>query len=131
MYFEALREMVADLDVPGNCDALREILAVRDLLEAKICPAIEEAERSGEWEIEGSVSMVSWLRANGAMTAGGAKSMATVAARLAALPVTAGAYETGTLSSDQVRAIVAKVAERHVELFAQHEAELIPTLATL
>lgn len=37
MYFEALREMVAGLDVPGNCDALREILAVRDLLEAKIC----------------------------------------------------------------------------------------------
>lgn len=75
--------------------------------------------------------MVSWLRANAAMTAGGAKSLTTIAARLAALPVTTSAYESGRLSSDQVRAIVAKIAERHVELFAAHEGEIVPRLVGL
>lgn len=128
MYVEALREMVEGLEVPGNCDSLRELLPIRDLLEAKICSAVEEVEHGGEWALEGSVSMVSWLRANGAMTAGAAKSLTVTAARLAALPVTTAAYESGALSTDQVRAIVAKVAERHVELFASHEAALVPTL---
>jgi hypothetical protein len=47
------------------------------------------------------------------------------------LPVTAAAALDGTLSSGQLRAIVANVTDRTVELFAGHEAELIPTLAAL
>ena len=84
MYFEALRDTVTGLEVPGNCDALRELLPIVDLLIAKACPAIEEVDRSGEWEVEGAVSMVSWLRGNVARTAGAAKSLTTMAARLAA-----------------------------------------------
>jgi hypothetical protein len=47
------------------------------------------------------------------------------------LPVTAAAALDGTLSSGQLRAIVANVSDKAVELLAGHEADLIPTLAAL
>ncbi|CAN5242532.1 hypothetical protein BH24ACT1_BH24ACT1_02020 [soil metagenome] len=53
------------------------------------------------------------------------------ARRLRSLPVTSAAALDGTLSAGQVRAIVANVSDATSELFAEHEAELIPTLAAL
>src|SRR5690606_14845934 len=41
------------------------------------------------------------------------------------------AYEEGRLSGGHVQAIVANVAERAVDLFAEHEASVVPTLAGL
>ena len=40
-----------------------------------------------------------------------------------------GVSMDGTLSASQVRAIVANVSPAAVEVFAEHEADLIPTLA--
>ncbi|HUQ38829.1 MAG TPA: DUF222 domain-containing protein, partial [Acidimicrobiales bacterium] len=56
---------------------------------------------------------------------------AKIAEALRSLPVTAVAWRSGELSGAQVQAIVANVPRRHRELFASHEAEIIPTLVGL
>jgi hypothetical protein len=53
------------------------------------------------------------------------------ARRLRGLPVTAAAALDGSLSAGAVQAIVANVTDATAELFAEHEAELIPTLVPL
>jgi hypothetical protein len=131
MDLEDLAAGLERLEVPGHCDGLRAAFALLDRLEAKIAPAVDEVNRSGEWELEGSASMVNWLRLNAGMGAGAAKTMATVAERTAQLPVTAAAWEAGELSTDQVRAIVANVKARRTGLFAEHEAAVVPALVGL
>src|SRR4029453_7552542 len=51
--------------------------------------------------------------------------------RLRQLPVTAAAYRDGVLSGGQVQAIVANLKDRTADLFADHEAQLVPELARL
>jgi len=53
------------------------------------------------------------------------------ARKLAHLPVTAGAWRDGVLSSGQVEAIAAHLDPDTVGLFADHETELVPTLVGL
>ncbi|HZN13199.1 MAG TPA: DUF222 domain-containing protein [Acidimicrobiales bacterium] len=131
MYFEDLADAVENLDVPGTCAAVAELLPLLGRLEAKLSAAVDELNHSGEWELDNATSMVSWLRYVGRMSGGAAKAMTTTAARVAALPVTAAAWESGELSSGQVRVIVNKVDERRAELFAEHETELVPYLVPL
>ena len=47
------------------------------------------------------------------------------------LPVTAAAYGTGQLSGGQIDAILSHLSPDTMPLFAEHEAELIPTLIPL
>lgn len=51
--FERLAEAVAELEVPMHGDALAEVLAIVDRLNAKVSAAIGEYDASGQWEIEG------------------------------------------------------------------------------
>ena len=47
------------------------------------------------------------------------------------LPVTAAAVSEGSLSVGQVRQITNHLSDKTIELFAEHETELIPTLVPL
>ena len=47
------------------------------------------------------------------------------------LPVTAAAVIEGSLSVGQVRQITNHLSDKTIELFAEHEAEVIPTLVPL
>jgi hypothetical protein len=129
MIFEALAQAIDDLEVPGSCDAVIELTRYIERLEARRAGAIEAVDRSGEWEIEGGATMVSWLRHNARMSGGAAKAAVADAALLGALPVTSAAAASGALSAGQVRAIVANVPERFVDLFAEGEAALVPIMA--
>ena len=65
------------------------------------------------------------------MAGGDAARVVRSARRLRALPVTSAAALDGTLSAGQVRAIVANVSPAAVALFADHQGDLVPTLAPL
>ena len=65
------------------------------------------------------------------MTRRGAQRLRTVAARLRSLPVCAQAYADGALSGGQVEAIVARLDDELVEIFASQEADLVPYLVPL
>ena len=118
------------LDVPSDLAGLAGAVAFRDRFDAKLATAVAEFEAEGMWCVDGSTSPVAWLRAQG-LTAPEAHRMVLVARKLRRLPVLAGAWRRGDVSGGQVQAVHANVVERHVGLFASHEAELVPTLVGL
>jgi hypothetical protein len=83
------------------------------------------------WEVDGATSMTAWLADRAGMVRRRAAGWASRSRKLARLPVTARAYADGVLSSGQVEAICANVDRETVELFADHEPELVPALAGL
>jgi hypothetical protein len=75
--------------------------------------------------------MTAWLRQYGAMTKREAGRVTGRAKKLRELPVTAAAWQRGELSGGQVEAMMAVLKPEMLGLFAEHEAELVPSLVGL
>jgi hypothetical protein len=75
--------------------------------------------------------MTAWLVERAGMTRRGAAHTSARARRLDRLPVTAEAWRRGELTGGQVDTIVANVSEATVNLFADHEVEVVPLLVGL
>ncbi|HEX7169038.1 MAG TPA: DUF222 domain-containing protein [Acidimicrobiales bacterium] len=126
-----LAEAIEELDVPVDRDTLRQLIALRDRLEAKVVVAVRDYDRSGLWACDGATSMTAWLRAEAGMSPGDAGRVAARAKRLARLPATAAAWADGELSTGQVDAVLASVTTKTIDRLADHEHDLLPTLASL
>ncbi len=122
---------IENLDVPADRESLVEAIALRDRLDARITEAVGELEVNGWWAVDASASMTAWLRAHALMTRRSAQRLRSLAMRLRSLPVCARAYADGTLSGGQIEAIVARLDDETVEIFAAQEAELVPYLVPL
>ena len=92
--------------------------------------AVAAFDDSGEWDVAGWTSAIAWLRDLG-YEHGDAAQMVKIGGKLGKMPLTAAAWLDGTLSGGQIKVICSKVIDRHTDLYALHEAELIPTLAAL
>jgi hypothetical protein len=112
-------------------ETLIGVLRVWSRLGARASLMVAEVERSGAWAALGEVSFMAWVTREGGLPRDTAASLRREGKRLAQLPVTAEAACDGTLTAAQLQAIVANVGDLTVELFAKHEAELVPTLAGL
>jgi hypothetical protein len=112
--------------VPAHGAALADCFQHYDRLFAAVTMGVAEVDRSGEWELDGSVNMAVWMRQHLGVTTQTANRMIKTARRLRDLPVTARAWLEGELSSGQVEVIVANLTDRRAPLFADHEPELIP-----
>jgi hypothetical protein len=128
---ENLRAAVEELDISVDGRELAAAIALRDRLDAKIARAIGEFDRAEQWDTEGATSMTAWLRDRGGMTRSQAGRLTALARRLNRLPVTAAAWRAGELTGGQVEAIAGAVDPSTVDVFAAHEAELVPSLAAL
>jgi hypothetical protein len=128
--FERLRSDIDALDIPLDGRALSEALVLLDRLAAKVTRAAGEFDRARLWDLEGATSMRAWLGDAG-WSSRQASAMTTTAKRVRALPVLASAWERGELSGGQVEAVVRGVPDRHVELLADHEADVVPLLVGL
>jgi Domain of unknown function (DUF222) len=128
---EGLAAAIDELDLPVDGSVLTEAFALVDRLNAKLLAAVGEHDAGEVWRNDGATSMTAWLRHHTARSGPDAARCARTARRLRVLPVTAGAYRDGLLSGGQVHAIVANLKDRTVDLFARHEAELVPELAKL
>jgi hypothetical protein len=126
-----LATAIEDLEIPADSESLVEALALRDRLDARIAGAMGVFEANGIWAGDASVSFVAWLRAHAKMTRKAAQWLRTLAVRLRSLPVCAEAYADGSLSGGQIEAILARLDDRTVELFAAEEAELVPYLSPM
>jgi hypothetical protein len=127
----ALATAVENLDIPVDGDSLVEVLALRDRLDARIVEATGVFEANGCWAGDASVSFCAWLRAQAKMTRRSAQRLRTLAVRLRCLPMCAQAYADGSLSGGQIEAIVARLDDEVVEIFAAQEAELVPYLVPM
>lgn len=123
-----LAAAMEDLDIPSDSESLQQASA---RLDARIAVATGVFEANGIWAGDASVSFVAWLRAHARMTRRSAQRLRTLAVRLRSLPVCAHAYADGSLSGGQVEAIVARLDNDNVEIFAAQEAELVPYLAPM
>jgi hypothetical protein len=129
--FEALQQEVERLDIPVCGEAITEVLAVRDRLDAKLSDVVGTFDAADLWDLDAATSMTAWLRHHAGLTKREAAHVATRAKRLRGMPVTARAWGTGEITVGQVDAMVANVKPEHLELFAEHEAELVPSLVGL
>jgi hypothetical protein len=130
MSFAGWVESFEGVGVPSDLAGLGLAVAHRDRFDAKLAVAVAEFEAEGLWALDGAASPVAWLRARG-LTPPEAHRIVLIARKLKRLPVLAAAWLAGEVNGGQVQAVNANVVERHVELFASHEAELVPTLVGL
>lgn len=128
---KTLEEAVGDLSLGVDADELVRAQRCVDRLSASLALAYGEFDSAELWDLDGATSMTAWLAERCGMGGADAGSALRRARLLGRLPVTAAAAVDGTLSAGQLRAIVANVSKRVVELFAAQEAELIPVLAPL
>lgn len=126
---ELLAEAIESLEIGFDGTELAQAHGLLDQLCAKVAVADGIFDRGQGWDLDAATSMTAWLRSHAGMTSGDAAAAVRLAKRLGSLPVTRAAFLDGTLSSGQVKAIVANVSERTVEAFTQDEAELVPSLA--
>lgn len=128
--FPDLEADVEKLEIPVSGEALAAILAIEDRLAAKVSEAIAAFDAAELYDLDGATSTAAWLRRQG-LSNKRAVTRARAARTLRSLPLTKGAWDSGQLSSGQVDAILANVPGWATGLFAEHEAELIPTLLPL
>ena len=108
-------------------DAILEKLELIDRLSAEVAVALADFDPA----VDGAVSVTGWLRDRAGMTNAAASALARTPERLRSLPVTREAWLDGSLSGGQVAAVVANVDHKRVELFAQHESAVVPSLVSL
>jgi hypothetical protein len=126
-----LADAITCLQVVPVAAAVEELLALRDRLDAKLSETLRAFEAELGWAEDGSLSLTAWLAAHGRRSRKEAHREAVISNRLSQLPATAAAWAEGVLSSSQVTAVVANVSAEHAGLYAAHEDELTPVLATL
>jgi hypothetical protein len=129
--FEELGTAIDALDIPLDGAALAALVGLRDRLDAHNSDAVAAHDRARLWELDGATSMTAWLADRAAMPRPRAAATVSRARKLTHLPVTARAWRDGTLSSSQVEAIAAHLDPDTVDLFADHEHVMVPTLVGL
>jgi hypothetical protein len=129
----ALRETIDKLPEPVvvNDELLREAFALRGRYDAWVSSLVDRFDRDQTYALDGAASMTAWLKHQCSQTGTDAARSATTARKLRDLPQTAAGWRDGTLPSGHVAAIAACVKNRHLGLFADAEAELLPMLAAL
>lgn len=129
--FEVLEAAITGLEVPLDGEDLEALIVLRDRLDARVCGAVADFDAAGRWETEGATSMTAWLADRGRMVRARAGSLARRARLVTQLPDTLGAWHDGALSAGQVEVIVANLDGETAGLFAEQEAEVVPTLVGL
>jgi hypothetical protein len=129
--FEELGTAIDGLDIPLDGAALAALVGLRDRLDAHISDAVAAHDRAGLWELDSATSMTAWLADRAGVPRPRAAATVARARKLARLPVTAGGWRDGVLSSGQVDAIAAHLDPHTVALFADHESAMVPTLVGL
>jgi Domain of unknown function (DUF222) len=99
---ERLAEATDELDLPADGPVLAEAFALADRLNAKLLAAVGAHDRAEVWRNDGATSMTAWLRHHSGRSGRDAARCTKTARRLRVLPVTAGAYRDGVLSSGQI-----------------------------
>ena len=128
---DRLDAAIGELDLAVDDRDLAAALALRDRLDARIATAVRAVDAAGLWDAVGATSMTAWTVDRGRMARPRAAVMTRVARLVAQLPMTAGAWADGRLSTGQVETICSFLNDTVVEVFARHEAAIVPVLEPL
>lgn len=128
--FDAWAEQIDELEIPVDPASLTRAVAVYGQLQAKLVDTVSKFDMRGLWDLDGSTSMIAWLKARG-LWSGDAATLTRTARQLRSFPTLAAAAMAGELSQGQVKAVLSCVQERHRELFQEHEPVVVPSLVGL
>jgi hypothetical protein len=126
-----LIEAVDAIDPIADGDLIVGLALLADRIEAKLTGSLVRFVGEGRHERDGWRSPGSWLRAHTPLTDRRAVALATTAKRLQSWPTVTAAFDDGSVNAAQVETIVRGVAKDHVELFADHDADITPLLVGL
>ena len=126
MSLPGLAQLVDELEIAPVSDEIRAAIAVRDRLDARIAEAVGEFEAAGLYDLDGDLTMQTWLRHHTGASPTTATRVTLRGRKLRALPVLASAFHDGRIAGGQVDVILDSLPKRHVDLFAEHEADLVP-----
>jgi hypothetical protein len=126
-----LEDMVDQLDIAVDGDELAAVFRVRERLLAKAMAPLREFDAAGLYQLSHCGSTAAFLGRQAGLAPGDAGSIAKLARRLGSMPETRARFVDGSLSSGQVRAIVAHVDPRIVECYTANEAEILQIIEPL
>jgi 5-methylcytosine-specific restriction protein A len=129
--FEELARAIEEVEIPVDGSAIATAFALLDRFQAKLADAAGRFDNTQLWDVDGSTSLAAWLRRHTGRSRRDAWRTAATASCLAGLPVTAQAWQDGRLTAGQIEAVCAHVDPATAELFAAHEATVVPALAGL
>ena len=98
---------------------------------ARLALAVRQLELSGEWSLDGYLSMAAWLRSNCSMSVRNATTLINNARFLTNNAAVGSAAVSGRLSAAQINLIRAAVTPTTEALFSEHEHMLINAVAAL
>src|SRR5256714_6148620 len=129
---EAMASVVRQADSETLGVALIQIREVGiDPLEAVVADGVRRFDKSGEYQADGALSIIEWLRASCKLSGGAAAERVGIARQLEKLPQTEAAFATGQLGYQHV-VVMARAAE-HVGAAAvrKEEANLLKAAQTM
>jgi hypothetical protein len=126
-----LEDVVTRLHDVDDTTSLARLIAINDLITARISAAIERVDRSGAVAADGALTTAHWLRTRAGRTGGDAGTLVKRATRLRACPEITTAWTDGHLSSGQVDVIVHHVTDRTEPILVAHAPHLVPALMGL
>ena len=86
--------------------SIRELLALQARMGALVAEAVAAFDARGEWSLTGARSATAWLRAEARLSGKEARAQVRRGRGLRHLPGTAGAFEEGAITADQVDVLV-------------------------
>src|SRR3954447_17731015 len=126
-----LDALLEELDVPAEGDAIGAYFARIHRFVDKGAIALGTFAADGGPQRDGAVTLKSWLVHRLGLDPAAAAHLAAQATKLHRLPVLQDAFASGSLGSAAIETVLGHLPKRHVERFADHEAELVPTLVGL
>lgn len=126
--YPALSKAIDELEVPVDGQSIVAFFAEIDRMHSIAAEVLGRFDAAKLWDLDDAVSLQQWLRTRTGYTNNDASKIARTAQRLHELPVTLSAWRDGSLTSAQVDIVLANVSEERAELFAEHEAEIVPSL---
>jgi hypothetical protein len=129
--FDRLADEIEAMEIPVERDAIVDAVRLRDRFDGKVTEAVGAFGAAGLHEVDGSVTLSTWLGHRAGLAPDAASRTAKRAGRLARLPVLRAALVSGLLSGGAVDVVLGKLVNRHVDRFAEHEGELVPLLVGL
>jgi hypothetical protein len=126
--FDTLGETITTLNPPCSLDAVHKLVALHGQFEAIIANLVGQVDAAGLYGNDDCVSMSSWLRHQCDLTKNQAGALVSLGRSHRQFPVMGAAARDGSVTAGQVSVITTVIKSHLTELFAEHEADIIPAI---
>jgi len=125
MSLAQIGELVDTLEIGPDGNEIRAAISVRDRLDARIAVGVGEFDAARLYDLDGDLTTQTWLRHHTRLAPVTAGRETVRGRKLRRLPVLRDAVLDGRMSGGQLDVIATQLPMRHVDLFAEHEPDML------